>query len=326
MRKFAFSTIILAFALGAGAQESLLRDFEAEVFVGPNFSLGKSPEHVAGVVPDSKTGVGIIAGAEVRYNLRRLPVDVGVQGAFASVCHSQRWAYHNLWSRDHTVNWSVAAVGDWQFNRGGNVSPFVGMGAGAAWHDLHGVHETTAVFLPRFGMELFDRLRVSVGAQISKVQYNNMTLTVGWTFGGYKGKLPAVDFSDMFKSGRNSEKAERKARREWLAQTHPAEWETIAKLRRQANTCKWVGVGTLCLGVPTLVFGGMLAAYVAQEKGDAFLPAAVLGAGGLLTLSSIPLFIVSHNKSVRANRLTLDISAMPQPVAAAPAVGLTLAF
>lgn len=318
-----------ASAVGIRAEDGFFRNLEAEVFVGPNLSLGKSPDHVAGFVADSKTLAGYTVGGEIRYNFSDIPFDCGIRGAFTKIGHDQHWAYGDYWSHDYTNNGSVAAVGDWQLNRGGNIAPFIGVGIGAAFHGHHGINSTTALFLPRFGMEIFDRLRISVGAELSKREFNTMNLTLGWTFGGGQMKLTGDALASMFKRTENPEKAEHKARQDWMAQTNPVEWETISKLRRQANTCKWVGVGTLCLGVPTLVFGGVLAAYVSLEKGSALLPATILGAGGLLTLSSIPLFIVSHSKSARASQLTLDISTMSAVAFSSPsmpAAGITLSF
>lgn len=285
-----------------------LRKWEGEIFAGANVSIGEDfavKDYVTAI--DSKALAGYSLGAEFRRNLQRLPIDLGLRLSFSKIGHDVEWKANDnsseMWSKSYVNSIGIAAVGDWNFNRGGVVSPFVGTGLGIAINETYG-SKVKPFIMPRLGIGINDKLRVTVSANISDVAHNAMLLTVGYTFGGFSA-TPKANNQDEVPSD-------------------------VRKLMRQSNAFMWTGVGTLCIGVPTLVTGLTLLCGADDEVG-ALLGGMMVGAGGLVTLSSVPFFIISHKKKNEAVRLSLRMSALSQPGTtgfgpAAPAMGLSLAF
>lgn len=286
-----------------------VRAWEVEVFAGPNVSIGESEDvGFFSTAIDSKALVGYSLGAELRHNFSKLPIDVGARFAFSKIGHNVEWQANEVsaptWNKSYTNSFTLAAVGDWNFNRGGTVSPFVGLGAGVAFNKSYGTG-TKPFVMPRVGIGINNRLRVSVSANLSDHAHNTMLLSLGYTFGApSKVKVQAVngreDMSDR-----------------------------IRKLNRQSNVCFWTGVGAIGVGLPTLTTGLVLIGMSTDEVGKT-IGGVITGVGGLMTLSSVPLFIVSHQKKNEALRLSVQMSALSQPDpmqnGAVPALGLSLAF
>lgn len=282
---------IMATSLTAVAQSQPVQHWEGGVFVGPTVSLGRSPKHISGLALDSRPAIGYSAGAELRYNISTVPMDIGLHASFDKIAHDEHWASGiTYWHKNYTNNWTIAALADWNFNRGGKVSPFAGVGAGVSIHSQGGYTGTSAVFMPRAGIELFNSLRVAVQANLSKKEYNNMMLSLGWAFGGQPlSKIQADRAKEL---------------------RQPIDDQVISRLYRQANTCKWIGVGALGLGIPTVVLGTIITATLDAEGGENAIGPAIIATGGVVALSSIPLFVISHNKRAKANRLSVGLAAL----------------
>jgi hypothetical protein len=76
---------------------------------------------------------------------------------------------------------------------------------------------------------------------------------------------------------------------------------------RNAKTLKILGWTSLGLGIPTMGIGFLLgvSGVLSDSKGDGLTKSAglIFASGAVLTLSSIPLFIVSHHYKTKGNKL-----------------------
>lgn len=126
--------------------------------------------------------------AEGRYNLRNVPVDVGLQVQYGAFYRT--WAATGI-DRDFRFV-TVLAVSDYNFRRGRNISPFVGVGAGMSFvriehSDLESINNScdlSACVMPRVGIEFFRHVRFTVGYRLMNKEYSNLELSLGVVFGG----------------------------------------------------------------------------------------------------------------------------------------------
>lgn len=287
------------------------RKWEGEVFAGPNVSLGTSAElDEYSSAMHSKPLIGYALGAEARYNFSSLPIDVGLQAAFSKIGHNVEWMGNGAeyWNKEYSNSISLAAIGDWTFNKGRIVAPFVGAGVGVAFNEYHWSNEAKPLFMPRAGISIRDKFRISLAAHISDQAHNSMLLSFGYSFGGFSYKKHVSE--------------------EMTTQTQ----KDIKKLIRQSNACLWTGVGAICVGLP-IVASGLYIIGVSEGYSADALGIITTSVGGLVTLASVPLFIVSHKKRSKALSLSMQMSAFNQtPVSgiksgsSTPAFGLALNF
>lgn len=151
-----------------GVKDSLIvKDFEFEVRYNYTYSMDNGSWN---------TFIG--AGLEARWNLRRLPLDVGITLNASGRRHG---------GYDYQTT-ALMVVSDWNFHRGEKISPFVGLGVGTAYMQrgywFFREEQTAFAIMPRVGLELFRHWRVGVELNITKGHYNNMSLSVGYAFGG----------------------------------------------------------------------------------------------------------------------------------------------
>ena len=147
--------------------------FEFEVKAGTNLPL------------DSESGIsnklGVNLGLESRWNLKRLPMDVGAELYIGSAV---RHAEDDKSLSNRTI--SLAVLSDYQINRGSKVSPFIGLGLGVANCQQIigslGDEATTLCIIPRVGVEFARHLRLTLDAHISKKYYSHVGLTIGYSF------------------------------------------------------------------------------------------------------------------------------------------------
>lgn len=161
----------------AKASEDLpVKTFEMEVkfeFTYPLSSLAGTTNNLGG-------GIGL----EARWNLRRLPIDIGAELNFNNASRSVSGD-----DQGFCLN-SLQAVADYNFLRGHKVSPFVGLGLGAGDRDISGWGESMAdeggtfCVTPRAGVELFRHLRLTLDARIASKYYNTVGFSIGYVFGG----------------------------------------------------------------------------------------------------------------------------------------------
>ena len=315
-----YTLIMIAMALCATCLYASddMRRWEGEVFAGPNIGIGKTESYgYYSHIEDSHPLIGYSLGIEARYNFEKLPLDVGLRFAFSKTGYNEEWKSdgdissgyesYDYWSEEYYNSFVLAAVGDWKFNLGKRITPFVGVGFGMAFNEFSSSIETKPFIMPRVGFNVKDFLRVSLSANFSDMAHNNMALTVGYLFGSI-----------------NSSK--------YINKTTPeATSDRVRKLIRQSNVCKWTGVGAICLGTPIMLSGLVFIGFTYGEAAGVAIGGILTGVGGLMTLSSIPLFIVSHKKQNEAIRLALQTSAMTHIAptgkhTSTPGVGLCLNF
>jgi opacity protein-like surface antigen len=78
-------------------------------------------------------------------------------------------------------NVTFLAVSDYNFCRGERVSYFVGAGVGATFYNAD---TAKLCFMPRVGMEFFNRLRLTMAYMVGPKAKNTLNLTLGVAIGG----------------------------------------------------------------------------------------------------------------------------------------------
>lgn len=176
MKKKILLCIFMALpALFVKGQNSIpeIKKFEFEISVGTTYGIDK-------FVGDKKLGPAF--ALEGRYNFSQLPMDIGVELYLGSTVRG----YEEVDLSNRIF--SFMAFTDYNFNRGKNISPFVGLGMGIASCDViegsYGEEGARYVFSPRIGVEFFRHLRVTCYSKICQKGYNNVGLSIGYAFGG----------------------------------------------------------------------------------------------------------------------------------------------
>ncbi len=150
-----------------------VKNFEFEVKLGANYPLEK-------LVGDSRVGPEL--GIEARWNFNKLPIDVGLEVNFNSAV--RKFGSENLSNRI----FSTMIVADYNLNRGGKFSPFVGVGMGVGncqqIQGNYGNEGSKIAVMPRIGVECMRHLRLTLDARFAMKGYNTVGLTVGYAFGG----------------------------------------------------------------------------------------------------------------------------------------------
>ena len=158
----------------AVAQDYLpVKNLELEVKVGTTYPT----DHLVG----SKR-LGVQFGVEGRRNFNDSPFDLG-----AELYMGAAFRHYEGEGMSHRC-FSFSAFGDYNFSRGANVSPFVGIGIGLAdCNNIKGSYGTegkSVLFTPRVGVEFSRHLRLTFDARIARNGYNTIGLSVGYVFGG----------------------------------------------------------------------------------------------------------------------------------------------
>lgn len=164
-----------------------VRPIEYEMHLGASQPLGSK---IAGTDRD----FGATIGCELRYNFKDSPFDVGVTIDVTTAWYN--WMLdeeYDCTQSNRTVFYGV--TGDYNFGQGRAVNPFVGLGLGVGSHlaildELDDTNDgrTTAMIMPRVGVELWRHLRLTLAANLSCKYYHNATLTVGYVIGGGRKK------------------------------------------------------------------------------------------------------------------------------------------
>lgn len=155
------------------AQEVEVRRVEGSISLGASFFEDSFYESTAGEI-------GLLSSVELRYNLRNVPMDVGVmsmmdiRGGDCELCNGS-------WEN----NLSFLAVTDYNFRRGKSVSYFAGVGVGATFYN---VDTTKLCIMPRVGMEFFNRMRLTMAYMAGPNAKNTLNLTLGVAIGGGRKK------------------------------------------------------------------------------------------------------------------------------------------
>lgn len=159
----------LPLSVFAQRQEVEVRRIEGSISFGASFFEDNFYDSTAGEV-------GLLSSLELRYNFRSVPMDVGVMSM-----NDIRAGDCELCNGSFEGNVTFLAVSDYNFCRGESVSYFVGVGVGAT---VYNADTTKLCFMPRVGMEFFNRLRLTMAYMAGSNAKNTLNLTLGVAIGG----------------------------------------------------------------------------------------------------------------------------------------------
>ena len=194
MKKLIFAFALLCCIQGnAQTSQSTVADRKVgriEGEIGGGFSFG------ADKLNFDKNKLGATFYAEARYNMQRVPLDIGVQ-AGGTIFHRESVNAGQLKFR----TWNVMAVSDYNFRRCKKISLFAGIGLGYAsldnsapitfddsqsnWGGFStGTRTGSLCFMPRMGVELFPHRRVTLAYKLQEEANRHFGLSLGVVFGG----------------------------------------------------------------------------------------------------------------------------------------------
>ena len=189
MKKLIFAFALLCCIQGnAQTSQSTVADRKVgriEGEIGGGFSFG------ADKLNFDKNKLGATFYAEARYNMQRVPLDIGVQ-AGGTIFHGESVNAGQLKFR----TWNVMAVSDYNFRRCKKISLFAGIGLGYAsldnsapitfddsqsnWGGFStGTRTGSLCFMPRIGVELFHHLRVTLDYKLQEKANRHFGLSHG---------------------------------------------------------------------------------------------------------------------------------------------------
>ena len=194
MKKIVFTFVLLLYFMPGNArtdQSSInqrIRYLEGEVGVGISFGADK--------LNFDRSELGAVLYAEARYNIQRIPLDVGVQVG-GTIFHRESF---NAGRLDFKTE-NVLVVTDYNFRRYNKISFFTGIGLGYATLDnslpisfddskpnwggfLTGYKKGSFCFMPRIGVELFHHLRMTLDYKLQEKANRHFGFSLGVVFGG----------------------------------------------------------------------------------------------------------------------------------------------
>lgn len=133
---------------------------------------------------------GAALGMEGRYNLKGAPCDCGLMLDLTTARRGFEPMDRkdlDIWQSNRTL--ALAAIGNYNFQQGRNINPFIGVAIGVAVNDVVGdkiypSKGTSLFFSPRIGIELIHHLRLTVSSNFSRKGYNNLQFSLGLVVGG----------------------------------------------------------------------------------------------------------------------------------------------
>lgn len=191
---FVFVSVLLCFLQGraqtgpSAAADRRIGCIEGEIGGGISFGADK--------LDFDKSLLGATFYAEARYNMQRLPLDVGMQVG-GTIFHRESIAAGRLKFK----SWNVMAVTDYNFRRYKKISLFAGVGLGYAslensapiafddtqpnWGGFStGSKRGSFCFMPRIGIELLHHLRVTFDYKLQEKANRHFGLSLGVVLGG----------------------------------------------------------------------------------------------------------------------------------------------
>lgn len=175
--------VIMSVSLGYAQQidKRKVQAVEAEIAVGTGIGMYK--------LGFDQNRLMLIGRGEVRYNFPSGAFDLGLG---AQITRMERASLSVTPSRyDVFPSWQLYVVGDYNWQTSNNLSLFAGLAAGVSrWTQASG-NATSVVpdkwspyIAPRVGLEAWNRLRVTVSANIMNKETSFMGLSLGYAFGG----------------------------------------------------------------------------------------------------------------------------------------------
>ena len=194
MKKIVFTFVLLLYFMPGNArtdQSSInqrIRYLEGEVGVGISFGADK--------LNFDRSELGAVLYTEARYNIQRIPLDVGVQVG-GTIFHRESF---NAGRLDFKTE-NILVVTDYNFRRYNKISFFTGIGLGYATLDnslpisfddskpnwggfLTGYKKGSFCFMPRIGVELFHHLRMTFDYKLQEKANRHFGFSLGVVFGG----------------------------------------------------------------------------------------------------------------------------------------------
>lgn len=158
------------------------------------FEVGAAMVSPAQRLDFDRNKVGFNIHGEVRYNFKYHPFDVGLRVDGDKFNRRFDLSAENFKFR----SFNAMAVFDWNINRAGQFAAFVGLGIGGGLvsndavriQDIlaqpikQTVDEAAFVIMPRVGVELFHRARVTFYYKYNKQENAHFGLSVGLAIGG----------------------------------------------------------------------------------------------------------------------------------------------
>lgn len=182
MRKVILMVLMaVGIAVSAAARETVaVQPIEGEVWVGMDLPVGG---YYGG-----KSRAALGGGFNLRYNIRNTPFDCGV---FFAMNYADRMYMSDFFKtelKQSNRSISVGASFGYNFRQGKTVNPFASFGLGVGFQEAlvaeYPSSGTTAVFIPKVGVELLSFIRLNGYFQLSRRGYNNFGLSVGVVLGG----------------------------------------------------------------------------------------------------------------------------------------------
>lgn len=181
MQKRIYSVISALLLLGSAANAEppvRVQNFEGEIRLGISSPLKN--------LADEENCAGIDAGVEVRYNLPKAPVAIGVM---ADLYNPRRTSDKWGGASESYGGFMAGVTGEYNFRRGKNINPVACIGLGIAnFNDgeFWGTDGTSnrAFFRPKIGVELWHHLRIGFSITISDPKSSGWSMSVGAVIGG----------------------------------------------------------------------------------------------------------------------------------------------
>lgn len=193
MKKLFLLLAVALVALSASAQlyqkPEKVGKFEIEPFYGLGFGY-----KYHGQCSD----LAATTGVELRGNISNSPWAIGGFMRFDAVSYN----FKDYYVPENTIMFdkrqdnyilSLGAVTEFNFRQGRKVNPFAGFSLGfsiyatednGGYSHPHDTEGTSAIFIPRIGVELWGWVRFTAYTVLLRKGYNATGITVGVTFGG----------------------------------------------------------------------------------------------------------------------------------------------
>lgn len=164
------------------------------------FELGSGYSFAANKCGFDKNKAGYNLLFELRYNLGKVPVDVGLHASYFEMAREVIGTQPGSTAYSNKFNsFTFLAVSNYNFWRGKTASIYAGAGIGVTTVEsteeyiyetwpLHGVEFDSPkfCFMPRVGVELFNHFRITAAYKMQGKIHSNFNLTFGFVLGGGK--------------------------------------------------------------------------------------------------------------------------------------------
>lgn len=140
---------------------------------------------------DGKAQIGACIGFSARYNIPHCNWSAGLEFRLNEI--TRKYNVVNPQGRveslsDKHSGGSFLAIGEYSFNHGSKVDPFVGCGIGFSLNESFDLFNTDShtdfCISPRAGVELFSHLRIGVGFHFTRKEYSGFSAIIGVVIGG----------------------------------------------------------------------------------------------------------------------------------------------